>query len=211
MKSLLESWVLPRSTAPSRFTRSLLVSMVGLALLGCGKSPEPEKSDRSADKKSAPPLSTSAAQNGNGQNGPSNTGGPVGPMLADDQLRMMPAPAGDDVTAIVKAERDRQAALGRTIIVYAGAKWCEPCQHFHKAAAAGKLDKAFPKLTIIEFDVDEDGDRLKKAGYRSKFIPLFIVPDENGRPTERRLEGSVKGNGAVDEIVPRLRQILGSS
>jgi thiol-disulfide isomerase/thioredoxin len=108
-------------------------------------------------------------------------------------------------------ERARQAALGRSTIVYAGAKWCEPCQHFHKAAAAGKLDKAFPKLTIVEFDVDADGDRLKRAGYRSQYIPLFIVPDENGRPTDKRLEGSVKGDGAVDEIIPRLKRILSSS
>ena len=172
--------------------------------LACGKSPsEPDKGTQGGTngaKSTAPSASPAADQ-----------AGFAGPMLAEDQLRLMTAPPGDDVVAIVKAERARQAALGRSVIVYAGAKWCEPCQHFHKAAAAGKLDKAFPKLTIVEFDVDTDGDRLKRAGYRSKFIPLFVVPDENGQPTDRRLEGSVKGDGAVDEIVPRLRRILSSS
>ncbi len=177
-------------------SRSLLwLFMLAALAPGCSKSPTEAVPDRSG---------TNPAANSAG-------GGPVGPMLADDQLRLLTAPAGDDVAEIIKAERARQAALGRSLLVYAGAKWCEPCQHFHKAAAAGKLDQAFPKLTIVEFDVDADGDRLRRAGYRSQFIPLFVVPDENGRATDRRVEGSVKGDGAVDEIVPRLKRILSSS
>ena len=38
--------------------------------------------------------------------------------------------------------------------------------------------------------------------------PFFVVPDANGRATDKRFEGSVKGNGAVTNITPRLRQIL---
>jgi len=173
----------------------VLGALLCCALTACSKSP----SEASADPQAKPASSASSDQ---------GTLGPAGPLLADDQLRMLTAPPGDDAAEVVKAERARQVALGRSTIVYVGAKWCEPCQHFHKAAAAGKLDKAFPKLTIVEFDADADGDRLKRAGYRSQYIPLFIVPDENGRPTDKRMEGSVKGDGAVDEIVPRLKRIL---
>lgn len=39
-------------------------------------------------------------------------------------------------------------------------------------------------------------------------IPLLAVPGEDGRGTPLRIEGSVKGDRAVDEIVPRLQAIL---
>lgn len=183
----------------ARAFRGMLLC-VALGVVGCSRSP----SEASADPASKPTTTATGSTTSNAGSGP------VGPMLADDQLRLLTAAPGDDAAAVIKDERARQQALGRSTIVYVGAKWCEPCQHFHKAAAAGKLDKAFPKLTIVEFDADADGDRLKRAGYRSQYIPLFIVPDENGRPTDKRMEGSVKGDGAVDEIVPRLRRILGS-
>jgi hypothetical protein len=182
--------------SPSSRALSVLVLALALASgLGCGKSQPEAGSDPAAKPKPA------AVDNGPG-------GG--GPLLADDQVRIVEPPPTGDVVEIVREERARQAALGRRLIVYAGAKWCEPCQHFHHAAAEGKLDKAFPNLTVLEFDVDNDRERLATAGYSSRFIPLFIVPDANGKPTDKRLEGSIKGDGAVDEIVPRLRKILDS-
>jgi hypothetical protein len=39
-------------------------------------------------------------------------------------------------------------------------------------------------------------------------IPLFVVPDASGRASDKRFEGSVKGDRAVSNIAPRLRQIL---
>jgi thiol-disulfide isomerase/thioredoxin len=178
--------------------RSVVVLGALAAVLACGKSQPEVGSDPAAKPKPA------ASQVDNG------AGGGMGPLLADDQVRIVEAPATGDVETIVREERARQAALGRSLIVYAGAKWCEPCQHFHHAAAEGKLDKAFPKLTVLEFDVDNDRERLATAGYSSRFIPLFIVPDKDGKPTDKRMEGSVKGEGAVDEIVPRLRKLLES-
>ena len=38
------------------------------------------------------------------------------------------------------------------------ATWCEPCNHFHQAVAAGALDATFPRLTLLEFDQDLDGE-----------------------------------------------------
>lgn len=73
---------------------------------------------------------------------------------------------------------------------------------------AGRLDAAFPALRLLEFDLDRDRDRLAEAGYASKMIPLFVVPGEDGRGTPFRIEGSVKGERAVDEIAPRLAAIL---
>jgi len=98
---------------------------------------------------------------------------------------------------------------GRALLVYEGAPWCEPCQAFHKAAADGKLDADFPTLTLLEFDNDRDADRLAAAGYQSKLIPLFAVPGPDGRSAGRQIEGGIKGDGAVDEIIPRLKSLVG--
>ena len=93
-----------------------------------------------------------------------------------------------------------------------GAEWCEPCRRFHAAVAEGRLDAVFPGLVFLELDLDRDGARLLEDGYGSRLIPLFALPGPDGRasadPTQR-FEGSIKGEGAVDEITPRLRRLLG--
>jgi hypothetical protein len=118
------------------------------------------------------------------------------------------APDGGEVPALVQAARERARREGRELVVYVGAPWCEPCTRFHDAVKAGQLDAAFPALRLLEFDLDRDRDRLAEAGYASEMIPLFVVPGEDGRGTPLRIEGSVKGERAVDEIVPRLAAIL---
>ena len=127
---------------------------------------------------------------------------------ATRKVEFLAAPAQGDVAPIVRGEQQRAAREGRKVLVYVGATWCEPCQRFHHAATAGKLDAAFPGLRFLEFDSDRDGERLASAGYVSRFIPLFARPGSDGRSSGRQIEGSIKGEGAVDEIAPRLRQLL---
>ena len=134
--------------------------------------------------------------------------GPAGPLVLARGVRIVHAGAGDDAARVVVAERARAKSDGRDLVVYVGAKWCEPCQHFHKAAQKGDLDAEFPDLTLLEFDLDDDRDRLATAGYVSQFIPLFAMPGPDGRASDRKFEGSVKGDGAVANIAPRLRSLL---
>jgi len=49
---------------------------------------------------------------------------------------------------------------------------------------------------------------LQAAGYVSRLIPLFAAPGLDGRASGRQMEGSVKGDGAVGEIAPRLHALL---
>ena len=118
------------------------------------------------------------------------------------------APEAGEVQEIVRQELVRAKNEGRRLIVYVGAKWCEPCQRFHDAAKAGQLDAAFPGLRLLEFDLDRDRDRLEKAGYASRMIPLFALPRADGTGSGEQIEGSIKGAGAVDQITPRLRALL---
>jgi len=129
-------------------------------------------------------------------------------MILARGVRLVHPGAGSDAAHVVRDERDRARSDGRDLVVYVGAKWCEPCQRFHHAAAAGKLDSDFPNLTVMEWDLDEDRDRIVAAGYASAYIPLFVVPDADGHPTDRRVEGGVKGEGAVADITKKLRPLF---
>ena len=122
-------------------------------------------------------------------------------------VELVPAPPGD-VAALVRSELARAARDGKQLLVYDGATWCEPCRRFHQAAEEHRLDRDFPGLRLLVFDDDRDGPRLAAAGYAGKYIPLFVRPGADGRSSGRQVEGSVKGDGAVGEIVPRLRALL---
>jgi hypothetical protein len=127
--------------------------------------------------------------------------------VAPRHVQFVKAPA-EDVASTVKKQLETAKSDKRDLVVYVGATWCEPCQRFHAAAERGELDAAFPGLLLLEFDLDRDGERLAADGYSSQFIPLFVVPNADGTASSRRFEGSVKGDGAVADITPKLRTIL---
>jgi thiol-disulfide isomerase/thioredoxin len=123
------------------------------------------------------------------------------------KLRIVEPPEGS-VDAIVRDALAGARAEGRTLVVYVGATWCEPCQHFHHAAERGQLDTAFPHMTLLEFDLDRDRERLVAAGYVSKYIPLFALPGPDGAASGKQIEGGIKGEGAVENLSARLREML---
>jgi thiol-disulfide isomerase/thioredoxin len=128
---------------------------------------------------------------------------------APPKLRVFPASAEGDVTAAVRAQLAASQKEHRTLLVYVGAKWCEPCERFHHAAEAGALDKELGDVDLLMFDLDRDAERLSPFGYDSQYIPLLVVPAEDGRASPRRMEGSVKGEGALANMVPRVKELLG--
>lgn len=171
---------------------SNLLTLGVVALLACSRTePEPKKD---------PAVTGSAGAATTG-------GGPASPLVLARGVRIVKAPAGE-VTGVVKNEREKAKSDGRDLVVYVGATWCEPCQHFHKAAKSGALDAEFPNLTLLEFDLDDDRDRLSPAGYVGQFIPLFAMPAADGRASDKKFEGAVKGEGAVKVIAPKLRSLL---
>jgi hypothetical protein len=123
-------------------------------------------------------------------------------------VRFVPAGEGR-VAALVRDARAREAREHRRLLVYVGATWCEPCVAFHEAATRGELDRLLPGLTLLEFDLDRDGDRLLADGYGSPMIPLFAVPGPDGKASGRYEAGARKGGNWVDDITPRLEKLLG--
>jgi thiol-disulfide isomerase/thioredoxin len=117
--------------------------------------------------------------------------------------------AGDgDVDAVVRQALEAAAADDRRLVVYVGAAWCEPCQAFHHAVERGELDEALAGVRFMEFDSDRDGQRLRVAGYGGRLIPRFVLPDASGRGSQHRIEGGIKGDGAVAHIMERLGPLL---
>lgn len=178
--------------------RAALVAVSAVLWVGCSRTERPEPEPlRPATTGVEATAGRDAASTGSGS-----------PFVLARGVRIVHAGAGD-VAKVVGDERERAKADGRDLVVYVGATWCEPCKHFHRAAQAGELDGEFPNLTLLEFDLDADRDRLDAAGYASQFIPLFAMPGPDGRASNRKFEGSVKGGGAVANIAPRLHTLLG--
>jgi hypothetical protein len=122
--------------------------------------------------------------------------------------RFVAAPPQAEVKPLVRDALAKAASENRKLVVYVGAKWCEPCERMHRAVEKGDLDAAFPNLTFFEFDLDQDKGRLGAAGYSSKYIPLFALPDRDGKASGKQVEGGIKGEGAVGHIVPQLQSLL---
>jgi hypothetical protein len=152
-------------------------------------------------------LSLAACSRGDGPNGA--TAASSSPAAPAGQVRLTQAPESGTVRSIVVDAMAKAATEKRKLVVYEGASWCDPCKHFHKAVEKGELDALFPDVTLLEFDHDRDSERLAVDGYVSRYIPLFAIPGQDGSASGKQIEGGVKGEGAVDEITPRLRQLLG--
>jgi len=197
----------------------MIATLAVLSVGGCSRAepdprPAPISTDPTAHASVArapgappPPTALAAAPVAPGAPGPARSA-PAGPLVLARGVRIVHAGPGSDAARVVVEERTRAKSDGRDLVVYVGAKWCEPCKHFHAAAQKGDLDGEFPDLTLLEFDLDEDRDRLATAGYVSQFIPLFAMPGPDGRASDKKFEGSIKGDGAVANIAPRLRSLL---
>ena len=172
-------------------TRVLLCSTL-LALSGACKEQQ-----ASAEKASA---ETAA--------GVEATGAKVAKSHAKPELAHRSAPRAP-LEQFVQQHVEEADASGKRVLVYVGATWCGPCQRFHKALESGQLDEALAGTQFIEFDAERDHAELQAAGYASKYIPLFSVPDQSGHASGRAIEGSIEGDGAVREsLVPRLLALL---
>ncbi len=124
-------------------------------------------------------------------------------------LEIVEAPAGQEpVASLVARAMAKAHNQKRTLLVYVGASWCEPCERFQQAAKKGELDASFPTLRLLKFDHDRDNRRLVAANCSSSLVPLFARPAADGRCSNRRIFGAIKGPGAVDYITPRLKQLL---
>jgi hypothetical protein len=104
----------------------------------------------------------------------------------------------------VRDERRAAEAAGEALVVYVGARWCEPCQRFERALASGRLDGSLAGLRLLHVDLDARGPELGSHGYATGVIPYFVVPTAKGTASARRFAAGAAGAGVVDQIVAGL-------
>ena len=121
----------------------------------------------------------------------------------DNGVRIIVAGQESDALSLIRTERLRAKAEGRTLVVYAGAGWCEPCKRFKNAVQAGSLDEKLPKTTLLVFDADRDTERLSAAGYKFQFIPYAALPAADGHPTDM-VEAKAKGSESWRVLIAKL-------
>ena len=110
--------------------------------------------------------------------------------------------------ARIKAAMAQAKAEGFQPVVFVSASWCEPCVRFKKAVKAGKLKDKIRGARFLEFDNDKEKRALEAAGYRSRLLPLFAIPGDDGRASFRKIQGGVKGEKAVSDLTTRLSAFL---
>jgi len=113
------------------------------------------------------------------------------------KLRVIEAPGDVDAASLIRTERLRAKAEGKSLVVYAGASWCEPCRKFHELAKSGSIDAELGNITLLHFDATRDEDRLAAAGYRYKFIPFFALAGADGSMTAQY---ETKGDASADTM-----------
>lgn len=182
--------VLPRTLRAGSGLTLTLAAL--LALLGCGHSPARESGK---SKSSGANQSPSAA--------------PVTGLHGRAPSFLRYPASGGAIEPWVQEQVELADAAHVRVLVYVGASWCEPCQHFHQAVERGELNGALNGLRFLEFDQDRDASALKAAGYVYQFIPVLALPDPDGRNHGRMISGSIKGPNALrEDLVPRLQALL---
>ena len=131
----------------------------------------------------------------------------VSPTHADaaprGRLQFIEATQDSDALSLIRTRRLQAKADGRTLVVYVGATWCEPCKRFKAEIQSGRLDDRLGNLTLLAFDVDKDGDRLATAGYSYRFVPFVALPSAGGRPMETQ-QATGRGGDAWRELLVKL-------
>lgn len=175
-----------------------VVIVAGMMATGCKESQTITQDGPTAPTSAAAPSGTvTVTGTGTGETRD------AGPSASDKGIRVVMAAQDSDALSLVRTGRLRAKAEGRTLVVYAGAGWCEPCKRFKNAVQTGALDDKLAKTTLLVFDADRDTDRLGSAGYTFKFIPYVALPGADGHPSDSA-EARSKGSESWRDLIGKL-------
>jgi thiol-disulfide isomerase/thioredoxin len=124
---------------------------------------------------------------------------------AKSHAKVVVVEAAEDMDALsqIRTERLKAKTQGRVLVVYVGAKWCEPCRKFKQEIHSGALDGRLSAVTLLAFDADKDQDRLATVGYTFRFIPYVALPGADGQAVDSQ-EARGKGAAAWRELLGKL-------
>lgn len=162
--------------------RALGIAATLFVVAACSREPSQETKGTTPITKEASPGVASAQPSASTSSAP-----------AASAPKVVTAPDDVDAISFLRTKRLEAKSEGRTLVVYAGASWCPPCKQFREELRTGRLDGELAKVTLVVFDADKDGDRLKAAGYTFQYIPYVALPGPDGGPKD---SAQATGKGA---------------
>ncbi len=125
--------------------------------------------------------------------------------------QMIEAGPGENIKPMIAEARRKAESESVVLMVYVSATWCAPCQEFQASLQSGALNNVLPNLRFLKFDAQKDGERIDRAGYSSDFVPYIVIPNADGSPSSKRIEGAVvKGKSGTQAVVEKLHALLSS-
>jgi hypothetical protein len=79
---------------------------------------------------------------------------------------------------------------------------------FQQQLHDGQVNAQLAHLTFLKFDEDRDAERLKAAGYSGEYVPRFVLPNADGKASDKRFEGVIKSNDMLAQIRSQLAQLV---
>jgi hypothetical protein len=193
---------------------SVLLALIA-SVAACKSPPEPARGSASSagpPASSTPSGASAAASAPPPSTAPHIIPGPLPSAKAGrtGHLDFIAGPPGD-VRLIVLAASRAAATRGHRLLLYSCTPKSDLCGRFKGAALSGDLDGSIPAVTFIEFDGEDDHDRLAAAGYTSQVMPSFVVPAADGRASPQVVEGGATGKAVISFLAMRLQRLLMSA
>jgi hypothetical protein len=180
-----------------------LAAALAFGAAGCERGADaPSTAPTSARASATPPATPIVADR---TASPASSGAPAAsPSAAPRAPHFVETPAEVGLLDAIRGEARAAEAAGETLVVYVGARWCKPCQHFESALASGKINERLAGLRLLHVDLDSRGAELATHGYTTKVIPYFVVPTPKGTPSARTFATAATDLGVVEQIVAGL-------
>lgn len=134
----------------------------------------------------------------------SSEGATQGAASAASFVEVRPKPSEGSLAVVLGAHVEKAKALGYLPVVELGATWCGPCRELEASMSDARMQAAFKATYVVHLDVDAWGGSLGAVGLASPSIPVFIVLDEKGRGTKRRIDGSAWDDNVPANMAPKL-------
>jgi thiol-disulfide isomerase/thioredoxin len=115
-----------------------------------------------------------------------------------------------NILNVLKAEIPKAKELGQRPFAYFYADWCAPCKALRKSLDDGDplMMDAFRGTYIIQLNADTWSKKLAGTQFTVKAIPVLFELDQNGRPTDRKIDGGAWGEDIPRNMAPPLREFL---
>jgi len=114
-----------------------------------------------------------------------------------------------ELLPLLAAQVERAKGKGLVPIVEFYADWCPPCRAFQQALEHPRMREALRGTLLIKVNAEDWQDKMKGTGYVVRSIPLFVLPNADGRPSDKILDGDKWRRPTPDAMAASIAKLLG--